>query len=298
MSRVCVLEWSLSGQSGEVTDTFVAPLVEAGHTVERVKLEVEVDYPFPWSPIEFFGLFPETVLERPPAARPIALPEGHFDLVVASGSIWYLRPCMPWQAFLAGPQAGWLSGRRVLTLTTCRNMWVTGWRRWVERLTAQGATVTDRVTVTHSGPVFASFFSTLAWSVTGDRQAVKALPKVEIDDTTLARVRQHGTLLAERLSEGREGALLDGVDTAPVSVAHAFGELTVGATVFPFLATIYAALSAPGSLLRAFFALFQMAFVIQLVLVLAIPFLTIHAVFRSRIEPWVRGRAELPVVPG
>ncbi|MEZ4318431.1 MAG: hypothetical protein R3F61_13045 [Myxococcota bacterium] len=295
MSRVCVLEWSLSGQSREVTDTFLAPLIDAGHEVVRVQLDLEVTYPFPWSPVQFFGIFPETVLERPPAARPIALPEGDFDLVVASGQIWYLRPCMPWQAFLASDQSEWLRGRRVLTLTTCRNMWVNGWRRWVQRLQERGAVVTDRVTVTHSGPVFASFFSTLAWSVTGDRHAVKALPKVEIDGDTLARVRQHGSVLASRLAEGREGVLLEGEDTAPVSPAHAFGELTVGATLFPILASVYAALSSPGTLLRAFFALFQMGFVISLVLVLVFPFLAIHALFRARIDAWVNSMSRLPV---
>jgi hypothetical protein len=302
MARVVVLEWSLSGQSREVTDTFVAPIEAAGHTVERVKLEVEATYPFPWSPSEFFGLFPETVLERPPTARPIALPDGPVDLVVASGSIWYLRPCMPWQAFLAGPQAAWLDGRRVLTLTTCRNMWVTGWRRWVAALQARGARVLDAVTVTHSGPVFASFFSTLAWSVTGDRQAVRALPPVEIDETTLERVRQHGSAVADALSDPErsdsEAAWVDARAAAPVSVAHAFGELTVGARLFPILATIYATLSSPGTWLRSVFAWFQMFFVIQLVLVLALPFLAIHAVFRGRIEPWVRGKAALPVAPG
>ncbi len=300
--RVCVIEWSLSGQSREVTDTFVAPIEAAGHQVHRVKLEQDADYPFPWSPSEFFGLFPETVLERPPSARPIDLPEVDVDLVIASGSIWYLRPCMPWQAFLAGSQAGWVSGRRVLTLTICRNMWVTGWRRWVEGLQAHGAHVRDAVTVTHSGPVFASFFSTLAWSVTGNRQAVRALPPVEIDEQTLERVRRHGADVATALSDpGRHGSdspWLDMRQTAPVSVAHAFGELTVGATLFPILATVYAALSSPGTLLRSFFAWFQMFFVIQLVLVLAIPFLTIHALFRSRIEPWVREKATLPVVSG
>lgn len=291
MSRVCVLEWSLSGQSREVTNQLVEPLIEAGHEVIRVQLKTEASYPFPWTAVEFFGLFPEVVLMRPPAAQPIDLPEGGIDLVVCSGSIWYLRPCMPWQAFLTGPQAEWLRGKRVLTLTTCRNMWVTGWNLWVDQLRGVGAEVVDRVTVTHSGPVFASFYTTVLWSVTGKREVSKALPKVEIDDATLGRVRDHGRVLAERLPG--EGALLADQDTAPVSHAHAFGEMMIGARVFPVLATVYAALSAPESALRAVFAVFQMVFILSLVTVLGLPFILTHLVFRRWIDPWVERQASL-----
>lgn len=291
MSSVLVIEWSLSGQSREVTNQLVEPLIEAGHDVTRVTLETEADYPFPWSPVQFFGVFPEAVLMRPPPARPITLPDSKPDLVIASGSIWYLRPCLPWQSFLAGPQADWLDGQRVLTLTTCRNMWVTGWNVWVDWLGRHGADVVDRITVTHSGPVFASFFSTLFWSITGERENL-ALPKVEIDDATMGRVRGYGELLAERLPG--EGSLLQDVETASVSHAHAFGELAIGAPVFPLLAGIYAALSSPGSVLRGFFALFQMAFVINLVVWCAIPVLTVHALFRGRIDSWIDRQVLLP----
>lgn len=291
MSRICVLEWSLSGQSAEVTERLLGPLIEAGHDVTRVKLQTEVAYPFPWTAVQFFGLFPEAVLMRPPAARTIELPEGDFDLVIASGSIWFLRPCMPWQSFLAGPQADWLRGRRVLTLTTCRNMWITGWNKWVEKLRGAGADVVDRITVTHSGPIFATFYSTLLWSVTGKRDAVAALPKVEIDEATLQQVRGYGVLLAERLPG--QGSLLADTVTAPISHAHAFGELTVGATLFPVLASVYAALSSPGSMLRQFFAVFQMVFIVSLVTTLALPFLLTHALFRGWIDSWVERQAHL-----
>lgn len=290
MSRIVVLEWSHSGQSREVTDTLVGPLEQAGHTVERVKLAVDVTYPFPWTPVQFFGLFPETVLMRPPPALPVELPEGEVDLVVASGSIWYLRPCQPWQAFLSGPQAGWLAGKRVLTLTTCRNMWISGWNIWVEKLRDVGAHVVDRITVTHSGPVFASFYTTVYWSVTGKRE-VAGLPKVEIDAATLERVRAFGSALAERLPG--EGALLTDLDTAPVSHAHAFPELLFGRFVFPALATVYAALSSPGTTARAFFAVFQMVFILSAITVLAIPFILVNLLFGRWLDPWVERRASL-----
>lgn len=290
MSRIVVLEWSHSGQSREVTDALVTPLVEAGHQVERVKLAVDTTYPFPWTPVQFFGLFPETVLMRPPPAKPIELPEGEIDLVIASGSIWYLRPCQPWQAFLAGPQADWLSGRRVLTLTTCRNMWINGWRIWVEKLREHGANVVDRVTVTHSGPVFASFYTTVYWSVTGKRE-VAGLPKVEIDAETLERVAGFGRTLAERLPG--DGALLADLDTAPVSHAHAFPELLFGRIVFPTMATIYAALSSPGTLLRSFFAIYQMVFILSAITVLAIPFILVNLLFGRWLDPWVEQQARL-----
>jgi hypothetical protein len=291
--RVLVLCFSQSGQLERGARAFTEPLVEAGHEVHLVPIVPETAYPFPWSITAFFGMFPEVFLGRTVPLKPAEIPGGSWDLVVVASTIWFLSPSQPWWSFLHTEQAARLfAGQRVVTLVGCRNMWIRGWRKLVRRLNALGADVTDRVVVTHSGSVFASYFSTLAWMLTGKRKAIEALPRAEIDEAAYARVRGFGQLLADNLAA--EGPFLEGHETASISHAHALGEQLVGRTMFPLQAHI-GALVAPDGLLRQAFAVWQMVSTISAVLVLVLPMKAFRWLFRARVDPWLEGLARLPV---
>ncbi len=300
--RILVLWWSQSGQVKRMVDALTGPLVDAGHDVRFVEIAPAVDYPFPWSVPKFFGLFPETVLARPIELAPVEIPEGDWDLIVAAGQIWFLSPSQVWTALLAGPHARVFAGRRVLTLIGCRNMWINGWRRMVRRIQAAGGTVTDRVVVTHGGNVFASYFTTLLWMLTGKRDAIKALPKAQVEEMKFARLAEWGALVAQRLGTeqpgterlGRDGSLLADQTTASVSHMHALGEQLM-ARVFPVIAAIAAAVTRPGSFLRGVFAYWQLCFTLSSVFGLLIPCAITRALLRRWVDPWLDSLAELPV---
>jgi hypothetical protein len=293
--RVLVVSWSQSGQLGRVRDAFVAPFAEAGHDVVRVELTPVTPYPFPWKVTSFFGEFPETVLGRPKPIAPVEIPPGDWDLVVLAAQVWFLSPSQPVAAFLASPAAEVLRGRRVLTLVSCRNMWLTGWRKLVTAIQARGGVVTDRVVATQSGPEFASFFTTLAFMLTGRRDAIKALPAATVADETFARLADHGRVAAARLAtaDARAPVLHDRV-TAGLSHAHAFGEWMVR-PLYPVIATATAALSAPGTALRGVFAVGILAFTLTMIFGLVIPCVVTEKVLRRWIAPWLDGLARLPV---
>lgn len=296
MKPVLVIGWSHSGQARRAAESFTRPLVDAGHEVVFVDIEPTQAYPFPWNVRGFFSLFPESVLIRPAPINALIIPERDWGLIILASQVWFLSPSQPIAAFLLSPAAKVLAGRRVLTLVTCRNMWIRGWRRTVELVVKAGGIVTDRVISTHAGSPMASYFSTLGWMLTGRRDAIKALPAAGIDEAGYGRLTALGTVVAQRL-ETTEGALLADQDTASVAHLHAFGEQFVGAAMFPWMASIIATLSAPGSALRGVFAWAMLAFVLSALFSLAPTFALVRLIFGRWIDPWLESRAVLPIRP-
>jgi hypothetical protein len=52
--KVLVIYYSQSGQLGDIINNFTQPLSEAGHMVEKVCIQPETPYPFPWTGKSFF----------------------------------------------------------------------------------------------------------------------------------------------------------------------------------------------------------------------------------------------------
>lgn len=296
--RVLVLWWSQSGQLRRVAEAFAEPFSAAGHEVVYAELTPAAPFPFPWRVTTFFGEFPETVLGRPKPIQPLHLPDGEWDLVILVAQIWFLSPSQPFAAFLNGPDREVLRGRRVVTLISCRNMWIRGWRRIVTMVGAAGGHVTDRVVATHSGSVFASYFSTLAWMLTGRRDAIKVLPAAGLAEETFAHLTEWGALAADRLRSAQPSeTLLGDRVTAGISHAHAFGEQIVG-PIFPLLATIISAVSRPGSTLRNACSVGMLCFILSCVFGLLIPCVVTERLLRRWIDPWLDRLASLPVPQG
>lgn len=300
--RVLVIGWSQSGQLRSVAEAFSKPFSDAGHEVAYVELQPVTPFPFPWKVNTFFGEFPETVLGRPAPIQRLQLPPGEWDLIVLAAQVWFLSPSQPFAALLTGPDRGIFVGKRVITLISCRNMWVRGWRRLVGLVQDAGGIVTDRIVATHSGSVFASYFTTLAWMLTGKRDAIKALPAAGLGADTFTHMAEFGRIAAERLGDeppappGRSPpvALLADQVTATVSYPHAFGEQIVG-SLFPVFATIIAAVSRPRTILRDLSAVALLCFILSVVIGLFVPFVIAEVLLRRWVDPWLDRLARLPI---
>lgn len=294
--RVLVLWFSQSGQARRVTDAFVGPLSDAGFDVSMVEVAPKTPYPFPWKAHQFFGQFPETVLEKPIELAPLSIPPGDWDLVVLAGPIWFLSPSPPFTAFLQSEEASVLAGKRVLTLVACRNLWVSGWRTLVRRIEGHGGRVLDRVVAIHGGKVFASYFTTLFWMLTGKRDAVKVLGKAEIEQRSFDRLAELGALVAERLpGADADASLLGDEATATISYAHGFGEQLME-PVFRVMATVVGAVSRPGSVLRSVGAYWIFSVILSAVVGLILPCTLVRWVLSRWIDPWLDRKGALPVV--
>ena len=73
--KVLAIYYTQSGQLEDILNHFIAPLLEAGNTVEKVRVHVAEDYPFPWTGKDFFAVMPDCVLSVPTALKPFQLKE-------------------------------------------------------------------------------------------------------------------------------------------------------------------------------------------------------------------------------
>ena len=89
--KVLLVQYSQSGQLNDVARSVTKPL-EASDTVElhTLTLTPEKPFPFPWSVIPFFNIFPECVYLDPPALQPLDIDTNQkFDLVIIAYQVCF-----------------------------------------------------------------------------------------------------------------------------------------------------------------------------------------------------------------
>ncbi len=82
IKKVLAIYYTQSGQLGEIIDNFTAPLISAGVSVEKVRVNMANNYAFPWTADRFFGVMPDCVLDIPADLALFELKEKSYDLVI------------------------------------------------------------------------------------------------------------------------------------------------------------------------------------------------------------------------
>ncbi|MBP8264462.1 MAG: dialkylresorcinol condensing enzyme, partial [Pseudomonas sp.] len=148
MRQVLIVHFSQTGQLDRLAQSICAPLQQqADIQLDFLPLQPAQPYPFPWPFLDFFRIFPETVLMRPQPLLPLAVDASkRYDLVILAYQVWFLSPSQPMTAFLASPEAAQLlKGTPVVTLIGCRNMWLMAQEKVKNRLTELGARLVDNI---------------------------------------------------------------------------------------------------------------------------------------------------------
>src|SRR5882724_3774823 len=101
--KVLAICYTQSGQLGEIIDSFAAPLVECGISVEKVRIRPLPDYAFPWTGERFFSVMPDCVLGVPGQLEPFTLRESSYDLIILGYQAWFLSPSIPFNSLLHHP---------------------------------------------------------------------------------------------------------------------------------------------------------------------------------------------------
>lgn len=216
--RALVLSYSQTGQTRAAARALVEPLEAKGWIVDWRALEVEERYPFPWSLRSFLDAFPETVAGRPPRLRPLAIESDELpDLIVLASQVWYLAPSLPVQAFLESADRSVLSGRPVVAVVTCRNMWYAAVIRLEQKLRSAGAALLGTVVLTDKSPRWTTFVMTPRLFLTGKRNALwGVVPAPGIAAGELKRATRIGERLAVRLAPiDRQAGAVPGLEVVP-----------------------------------------------------------------------------------
>ncbi len=172
MTRVLVLYYSQTGQLRSIMRSIAAPLYNSSE-FEVTELRIQPTRPvaFPWSFWRFFDAFPECVYDDPPPIEPLPLDDAaEFDLVILGYPVWFISPALPVTAFLQGSQAErLLRGKPVVTVISCRNMWLMAQERVKAHLQRLGANLIDNIVLADRTHGAKSVITTPWWMLTGNQ---------------------------------------------------------------------------------------------------------------------------------
>lgn len=292
MRQVLIVHFSQTGQLDRLAQSVCAPLQQADIQLDFLPLQPAQPYPFPWPFLDFFRIFPETVLMRPQPLLPLAVDASkRYDLVILAYQVWFLSPSQPMTAFLASPEAAQLlKDTPVVTLIGCRNMWLMAQEKVKNRLTELGARLVDNIALTDACGTAASFLATPLWLFTGRQKPYSWVPRAGIDEAQIAAASRFGAAMAQRLTADNlpvEQPMLAGLGAVRIDEKLIASE-KVGNRSFQLWSRLLAALGPQRSRRRAAGLVVYIVFLLCLI-VTVVP---ISAVLKKLLAPLFKERTQ------
>ncbi|MCE5364060.1 dialkylresorcinol condensing enzyme [Pseudomonas anguilliseptica] len=293
MRQVLIVHFSQTGQLDRLAQSVCAPLQQqADIQLDFLPLQPAQPYPFPWPFLDFFRIFPETVLMRPQPLLPLAVDASkRYDLVILAYQVWFLSPSQPMTAFLASPEAAQLlKGTPVVTLIGCRNMWLMAQEKVKNRLTELGARLVDNIALTDACGTAASFLATPLWLFTGRQKPYSWVPRAGIDEAQIAAASRFGVAMAQRLTADNlpvEQPMLAGLGAVRIDEKLIASE-KVGNRSFQLWSRLLAALGPQQSRRRAAGLVVYIVFLLCLI-VTVVP---LSAVLKKLLAPLFKERTQ------
>ncbi len=293
MRQVLIVHFSQTGQLDRLAQSICAPLQQqADIQLDFLPLQPAQPYPFPWPFLDFFRIFPETVLMRPQPLLPLAVDASkRYDLVILAYQVWFLSPSQPMTAFLASPEAAQLlKGTPVVTLIGCRNMWLMAQEKVKNRLTELGARLVDNIALTDACGTAASFLATPLWLFTGRQKPYSWVPRAGIDEAQIAAASRFGVAMVQRLTADNlpiEQPMLAGLGAVRIDEKLIASE-KVGNRSFQLWSRLLAALGPQQSRRRAAGLVVYIVFLLCLI-VTVVP---LSAVLKKLLAPLFKERTQ------
>lgn len=293
MRQVLIVHFSQTGQLDRLAQSVCAPLQQqADIQLDFLPLQPAQPYPFPWPFLDFFRIFPETVLMRPQPLLPLAVDASkRYDLVILAYQVWFLSPSQPMTAFLASPEAAQLlNGTPVVTLIGCRNMWLMAQEKVKKRLTELGARLVDNIALTDACGTAASFLATPLWLFTGRQKPYSWVPRAGIDEAQITAASRFGVAMAQRLTADNlpiEQPMLTGLGAVRIDEKLIASE-KVGNRSFQLWSRLLAALGPQQSRRRAAGLVVYIVFLLFLI-VTVVP---LSAVLKKLLAPLFKERTQ------
>jgi flavodoxin len=172
MSRVLVVYYSQSGQTARAVEGLVSAIAEPT-SVDVVNLREcvagAVNYPLPWSFFRFVRAQPEAFFPQAERSSATDIDFQRYQVVVIAYPVWFMSPAMPVSSWLLSLPPGSLEGVKVVTLSTCRNMWYTA-QAWVRAtVEAHGGRVVSHLTLEDRSQSLATLVTTPWFFLTSRR---------------------------------------------------------------------------------------------------------------------------------
>ena len=200
--KVLVLYYSQTGQLKEIANNCLSPLVaDASLELDFVKVETEHQFPFPWSLLEFFNAFPESVYGTPFKLKPIKVDESkNYDLIVLAYTVWYLNPSIPISSLLQHEDAKKIfNGKKVITLLGSRNMWVLAQEKVKRHLKNLEADLVGNIVLIDRNKNLVSIITIVRWMFYGKKNPFWGFPRAGIIQEDIESSNKFGKVILNRL---------------------------------------------------------------------------------------------------
>ena len=199
--KILAIYYTQSGQLEDILNNFTAPLIEAGNTVEKVRVHVANDYPFPWNGKAFFAVMPDCVLSVPTELKPFQLKENKYDLIILGYQAWFLSPSIPVNSILNDPAVKViLKDTPVVTITGARNMWISAMQRIKKILKNADAKLVGSISLVDKHHNFVSFITIFHWMFKGKKEPFSVFPKPGVSDADIEKTSDYGKTVQKYLN--------------------------------------------------------------------------------------------------
>ena len=200
--KILVIYYTQSGQLKDILNCFTAPLVAAGNTVEKIRIHVAKDYPFPWTGKSFFAVMPDCVLGVPTELQNFQLKETKYDLIILGYQAWFLSPGIPTNSILLHPAVKEvLKDTPVITITGARNMWISAMERIKKILKESGSRLVGNIALVDKHHNFISFVTIFYWMFKGKKERwLNLFPKPGVADADITNTGVFGSTVQKYLA--------------------------------------------------------------------------------------------------
>jgi|SRR5688572_4975868 len=170
------------------------------------RVEPKTPFPFPWTYMQFFDAFPETVQGIPCELHPAKFnPQENYDLIIIAYQPWFLSVSRPVDSFLQSPEAAkLLKGKPVITILACRNMWLNAQEKMKMHLKRLDAKLVGNITFVDRASNLVSLVTVLAFALGGEQgRYLGIFPKYGVSDEELKNSAwKFGDTILESLRNG------------------------------------------------------------------------------------------------
>lgn len=205
MKNILVIYFTQSGQLLDIAKNLVKPL-QTNHSIDYLNIEMEKNFPFPWTNDTFYNTFPETFQQIPQPIKPPSdtILAKDYDLIILCYQVWFLTPSIPINSFLKSTYASIiLKGKPVITVNGSRNMWAKAQDKVKALLVANDAHLVGNIALVDRHPNLVSVVTIVDWLFSGvKKKAFGIFPLPGVAETEIKSSHKFGNIILPYLEKG------------------------------------------------------------------------------------------------
>lgn len=188
-----------TGQTKDILDNILWNIKDKAH-IDFAEIKLVKPFDFPWTSARFFDAMPECVLQIPAAIEPMPqLLQKDYDLIIYGYQPWFLSQSIASNSFLKSEWSKVLTGKPVISMLGCRNMWLHAQETVKKALKEAGARHVGHIVFQDNHSNLTSLKTTLRWLFKGQKEADGKLPEAGVAKEDMLKSRIYGDIILKHL---------------------------------------------------------------------------------------------------